>query len=555
VDPGLTTRRRTLWIVATILALCVFLYRFNALGGSFGGFDNDHFIQFALAKQVEAGAQPLRDFSDAVHGARPSLTYELSAAAQRWLGDNFLSEALLTVSGVTLAAVITFLTGARLGPWPLALLMAVLCALLSPKLYGYPKVIVLAVTSLLIVRYAEQPVWRRAAALGVWTSVAFLFRHDYAVYVGAGSVAVLAAAHRLDPRTALRHVAGYGLLVLGLLVPSLLWVQYHAGIPEYVRNALEISAREAARTRLNTWPSFALAEVTSVGAFFADNDNTRAWLFYLLHTLPWVGAAAVVWRWVRRVPDPQGWTAAVAGLSVLTGVSARFFLRGNLPARFSEVAPAAAVLAVALLTVWAARGTARPAAWAVRLATAILLVSVTAASIFVLLKVPAEFRSARFSEPDRALPHTLDLFGELRALPRELRERGGERMQAADYLYRCTKPTDRVLVFAYAAEVEVFAERLFAGGRAAFMPGYYGREKYSRDALAWLEHESVPIVIAEPPGISELWTWFAPLTEHLRTEYQDVGSVMMSGTAFRVLARRASVPTGVAEGDLPCFAA
>ena len=78
----------------------VVCYRFNTLGGALGGFDNDHFLQLALAKQVEAGEQPLRDFLDAVQGARPALTYELSALAQRVLGDNLRSEAMLTVAGV-----------------------------------------------------------------------------------------------------------------------------------------------------------------------------------------------------------------------------------------------------------------------------------------------------------------------------------------------------------------------------------------------------------------------------------------------------------------------
>ena len=541
-------------IAAVLLGAFVFIYRFNALGGSFGGFDNDHFIQLALAKQVEAGAQPLRDFSDAVQGARPSLTYELSAAAQRWLGDNFLSEALLTVSGVALAAVVTFVTGARLAPWPWALTITVLSVLLSPKLYSYPKVLVLAVASLLIVVYAERPSRSRAAGLGVWTAIAFLFRHDYAVYCAAGVVAVLAAAHRHDPRTALRRVAGSGLLALVLLLPSIWWVQRYAGLGEYVRNALEISAREADRTSLHGWPAFSLSGVESVTGFFSRAENTRAWLYYTLLALPWAGVAAIGVKWLRRTPDPRGWTAAVAGLSVLAGVCAKFFLRGNLPARFSEVAPAAAVLALALLGSWTYRGTSRAAPWLVRNAVAVLLVLITATSLMVLLRVPAEFRSTYLNSPARAITQTGDLFRELRTLPGAMREAGPvSRMQAADYVHRCTKPADRVLVFSYAPEIEVFAERLFAGGRAAFMPGYYAREKYSRDALAWLARESVPIIIAEPDETSELYERFPLLADYFRSNYDDAGSVMMSEVAFRVFVRRASVPTGTSGEGLPCF--
>ena len=139
-------------VVAILLFGWVFLYRFNTLGGAFGGFDNDHFLYFALAKQVQAGEQPLRDFQDAMHGAWPSLTYELlAAAAQRYFGDNLRSEAWLTVGGVALGTAVAFLAGSVVARWPWALATALLSALVSPKLYGYPKVLVTAVAALLIV--------------------------------------------------------------------------------------------------------------------------------------------------------------------------------------------------------------------------------------------------------------------------------------------------------------------------------------------------------------------------------------------------------------------
>jgi len=149
------SRRRLVGGLAVLLFAWLWLFRFAPLGGSFGGFDNDHFLHFSYAKQVEAGAQPLRDFLDAgLQGARPSLTYELSAWAQRLLGDNLQSEALLTVTGVALAAAATFVAGASLAAWPWALAMALLAGLASPKLYSYPKVLVLSVIALLIVGYA-----------------------------------------------------------------------------------------------------------------------------------------------------------------------------------------------------------------------------------------------------------------------------------------------------------------------------------------------------------------------------------------------------------------
>ena len=50
-DP-VTRRRITIGAVAFLLFEWVFLYRFNTLGGSLGGFDNDHFLYMTLAKIV-----------------------------------------------------------------------------------------------------------------------------------------------------------------------------------------------------------------------------------------------------------------------------------------------------------------------------------------------------------------------------------------------------------------------------------------------------------------------------------------------------------------------
>jgi hypothetical protein len=57
-------------VLAILLFAWTFTYRFNTLGGRFGGFEDDHFVSFAYAKQVEAGAQPLRDFAASACKAR-----------------------------------------------------------------------------------------------------------------------------------------------------------------------------------------------------------------------------------------------------------------------------------------------------------------------------------------------------------------------------------------------------------------------------------------------------------------------------------------------------
>ena len=60
-----TALGHTLAVVAALLiAALAFLYRFNALGGALGGFDNDEFATLTRVDLVLAGQQPLRDFAD-----------------------------------------------------------------------------------------------------------------------------------------------------------------------------------------------------------------------------------------------------------------------------------------------------------------------------------------------------------------------------------------------------------------------------------------------------------------------------------------------------------
>jgi hypothetical protein len=134
------------------------LYRFNTLGGRFGGFDNDHFVPFAYAKQVQAGEQPLRDFDGlGLQGAWPSLTYETSALTQRWFGDNLRSEALLTVTAVGVAAALTFLAAASITPVAWAAAATLVSVFVAPTLYNYPKVLMLSAAALTIARYCGRP--------------------------------------------------------------------------------------------------------------------------------------------------------------------------------------------------------------------------------------------------------------------------------------------------------------------------------------------------------------------------------------------------------------
>jgi hypothetical protein len=535
--------------LAILLLGWVFLYRFNTLGGAFGGFDNDHFLYFALAKQVQAGEQPLRDFQDGMHGAWPSLTYELSAAAQRLLGDNLRSEALLTVGGVALGASLAFVAASKTAPWPWALATALLAALLTPKLYGYPKVLVTAVASLLIVGAPGLPGWRRVAVMAVWTAIAFLFRHDLAVYCGVGFLALIALAGVASWRERIERGGGYLLMTAVLLVPSLWWVQRYTGLFEYVRNGLEMSRYEYRRTFIG-WPRMVFDGVSSPAALFDRDENAEAWIYYLFLAIPVVVIglnAPKIWHSHDRERQAS---AAVIALSLMTVALWYSFLRGNLAGRFGEMGPPIAVLSAWLLA-WAT-APHRPWPRALLTSSAVLATfAVTVACTWRLSSVAGELRTARLLEPQDVLARMRQASQDLSAMPRSLREaEAADRMQASDYLHRCTRPTDRVIAVGYYPDVPAFSERLFAGGRVTFVVGYYADEHYLRQNVAKLESQSVPIVLVGPeledPGLRLL-------TEYIRAHYDEVGVVTINEGSLRVWTRRGANATPSGPNGLPCF--
>jgi hypothetical protein len=90
------------------------VFRFNMLGGTLGGFDNDEFAHLLRADAMLRGEQPLRDFADAeLRGAWPSLSYAVPAWAQRVWGRSLLAEAYLTAGALALSYAVLFSRRAR----------------------------------------------------------------------------------------------------------------------------------------------------------------------------------------------------------------------------------------------------------------------------------------------------------------------------------------------------------------------------------------------------------------------------------------------------------
>ena len=77
-------RHLTAIAVAVLIAAIAFVFRFNTLGGTLGGFDNDEFAHLLRSQALLRGEQPLRDFADAeLRGAWPALSYPSSPPGSR----------------------------------------------------------------------------------------------------------------------------------------------------------------------------------------------------------------------------------------------------------------------------------------------------------------------------------------------------------------------------------------------------------------------------------------------------------------------------------------
>ena len=509
--------------VATLIALVAFVYRFNTLGGALGGFDNDHFIYLIRTDMVLAGEQPLRDFVDAeLRGAWPALTYAVSAWVQQIGGRTLLPEALLTVGALAIASAMVFLIALRLSRrWSIAVLAAAVTIVMTPKLYNYPKVLMLALGAWALCEVVVAPSVLRLGALALATVVAALFRHDLALYVGAAAVAALVARDTGDWKAVVRRIAVYAVLTVVLALPSIVWVQVYEGLPSYINGSLASVAVERARTQLFL-PAF------DVMAPFSG-ESLLLLTYYAFWAVPLVGAAA----WLARAAMPHSRfspseRAAGAGLFAMAILANMSFLRANLAERFGDAA-----VPVVLLAAWTA-GTA--AAWtspaaraAIALIPAVLLVQMFAAA-YDFSDVRRELDTSGLSDSwGKISRRYATVRDDLRGLPPATwqghREESGV-LGAAGYLAQCTSVDDRVLVTGPTHEIPVLARRRFAAGQAMFKLSLYTSEQDQRRALARLEQQSVPIVLADAREFDGGFLSDYPLIAgHIAERYREAGRI------------------------------
>ena len=547
--------RWRLGVMTVAVFLFAFFYRFNAMGGALGGFDGDHFMYYLSAQRVLHGEQPLRDFADlGLQGAWPALTYELPALAYRIGGETFLTEAVFTIGMVALSLSMLFVSATALAGPASALTVTFATLFLGVKLYGYTKVLAFSGAVLLSVYYAWRPSSRRVALLAVWSAVAFLLRHDFLVYLGPPIAVLVLGARGIPWRERFGRLLVYGLVLAALLIGPIYSIQRYVGVQQYLKSNLELTARESSRTAID-WPRFTAVD-GGVREFFADEKNATAWLYYLCLVIPVLALLALGLTFSATGPAGGQSRALILSLVLLTALLDWFLLRGNTATRFGDLGAPVAVVTAWLTTTW--RGAS---VWVKRLCwsvtTALLVATVlaidTTGSVWHELDTTG-FRDSAGKVVNRLRTATAELSG----LPGP--SVGDLTMgipDVAEYIRACTKPGDRVLVFADAPEILALGVRTFAAGMPTFRSGFYTLPEDQELILRRLRSQIVPVALTDVDEVyrENYGSEFPLVDQAVMALYEPVGQLRApAGEQMRILARRGLTPSSrYGTTELPCF--
>jgi hypothetical protein len=525
-------KRWPLLVYAVLFAVTASL-RFLTLKG---GFVNDHYVYITGGRQMLFGEWPTRDWID----PGLPLMFAASALAQKVFGPTLFAEALLIAAAFGAAAACTAAGGWRLtGSMALALLAALIEVAVFPRTYSYPKILAYAVAFLAYGWYLHRPGVARAVAMAAAVSVAFLFRHDHGLFLGVGAVLTIGLG------TSTRRTADLGAFAaaaLGFVLPYLVYVQVHGGLPTYFRTGVEFSQREASR-QWHVWPRV-----------FGDERPLESAMVYELYLIPLIALACTVVSGFGRTEGfrrTAGWVVPLAIVALLVDFS---FIRDPLNTRLADAIVPAVFVGSWLLVRALSRSRMR------------VITAPVAAVFLIVFGVSVLAVGSTYEEIDRA-----GLLGHRQEIPQRFVERTADLKQRFvdyqmptpasrllvpffKYVDRCTKPDDRLLVGGFMVEVPFYARRLFAAGQEYF-GAYFGSPANERFAFGRLRQQRVPFVLIPSDDQPEFDERFPLVAPYIHAHYGLLTEVPIDeDQTVRILVSRDLPVTGRdAETGWPCF--
>src|SRR5688572_6040739 len=430
---------------------------------SMGALENDHFVALARAHQMLHGDWPVRDFADP---GQP-LAYLLSAGAAWLFGPTLRTDVIVAITLLSLAASLTFALAARAsGSLLIAAAAVAIEVAAGPRLYNAGKILIPLAAVALGWRYADSPSIPRLVALAAWTAIAFLWRHDFIIYM-AFPMLVLLTFHHARPQ-ATRLAVLYLSVTFAFLVPWLIYVQWAAGNGTYIGAAFRFAATEAERTV--TWPG-----------------NARR-VFAAIMAIPLMAMVLA-----RRSDDRLSF-AHVAFTATMALLAGAVLLRDIFATRLPDVIALTVILA----------------AW---IAGRMIPTRVLRASAVVALVVVVVFVGSRLKSQGYGVPTPGNVARRIATVSAMLKSESPEvipsreRLPLIRYLSACTPTGSRVLVAGFAPEIPVLARRPFAGGLPSWIPGYATDSRDVDRASAQLarEHVSLAVMLEGSASFVEEW--------------------------------------------------
>ncbi|MEQ1761019.1 MAG: hypothetical protein ABL986_22155 [Vicinamibacterales bacterium] len=576
--PATPLRALPLYAIAVLAFVVTFVFRYNAPEGSFGGLTDDHFFYVTQGWQMLFGELPDRDYFEP--GA--PLMLVISAALQTLTGRSVWSEYWFCTGAIALGSSVTFVLAARAsGSILLGLLAFLFQFSLLPRLYGYPKILVYAVAIAVIWAWLSSPVPRRALVVALVTALAFLLRHDHGAYVGFAFLVALIAITGLAFKERVKQAVLYGVTVLALLSPYLIYLQLNGGIERHFVTTYAWSARDFTRAprvlpTLEWRPLFQdvdsdapAQEWWEHAPFAVLSEYSTFWLFWLFVVLPPVALLLLV---TSPATGPPVWAQERAKVLVTSAVGVAVvygFLRGNLAGRLADVVMPMSVLgAWSLARVWTVvragrvelAGRQRPVGTSVRAAVGVIGAIVVVVTVLVLTRpFRGAIENAKVLEGVESMRSQMGLITERlqHTWPLDLWAPATRSDFAlARYIQACTAPGDRVLVTEFRPQILGLAQRGFAGGHVELRGGgFFATPREQELTVQRWRRQHVPIVIGPTAEQYPDWAESLPLVaRYLTTEYRSLGEKNVDGFEFLLFERRDEQAARVYEPlAFPCF--